>query len=73
MTDGAVAQCASMAALLRANRRDQQAANVEDAIRVTLALLVNEFGRETLSQAIDWAKLQLEVDIELPDLMVLHS
>lgn len=63
-----VAHCSAMASLLRASHHDEHAANVEAAISITLSLVANQIGRETMASAIDWARNELDTDIELPDL-----
>ena len=68
-----VAHCSAMASLLRASRQDEHASNVEAAITVTLSLVANQVGRETMAEAIDWARNELDVEIELPDLRALAN
>ena len=63
-----LAHCTAMVTLLRASNEENHAANVEAAIGVTMGLVANELGRETLANAIDWARRELRADIALPDL-----
>lgn len=62
-----IAQCTTVANLLRAHGQNEHAENVQAALSRVIAILSNELGRDTLAQAMDWVSEQREDGAELPE------
>lgn len=67
-----LAQCTSVANLLRAHGQDGHADSMEAAMNVVVNLIADELGRDTLAEAMSWVSDELGGRAELSHLVSTH-